>query len=88
MKKITVDKQEGIAEVIDRMLAVEDSEILFVIPKGSMLANSASSFRLLRREANAAEKSISIESTDEAVLELAKENSIPSGHAFLRRSPA
>ena len=55
MKKITVDKNEGIAEVIDRILTVEDSDITLIVPKGSALAKSGSNFRLLKREADAAD---------------------------------
>ncbi len=72
MKKITVDKNEGIAEVIDRMLATEDAEVLLIIPKGSALGKSASNFRLLKREAAAAEKTIQIESTDQEVAAFAE----------------
>ena len=84
MKKIIVDKSEGITEVIDKMLSVEDSDITLVIPKGSVLAKSGSNFRLLKREADAAEKNIGVESVDETILDFAKENRIPSGHAFLK----
>ena len=78
MKKIIIEKGEGIAEVIDRMLAVEDSDIMFVVPKGSALAKSASNFRLLKREAGLAGKKIMVESVDGEVLELAEANGI--GH--------
>lgn len=76
MKKINVDKGEGIAEVIDRILATEDDSILLVIPKGSALAKSASNFRLLKREATAADKTIGIESSDEDIASFAEMNAI------------
>jgi hypothetical protein len=78
MKKIAVDKGEGIAEVIDRILAVGDEEILLAIPKGSALGKSASNFRLLKREADAAEKTVFIDSSDEAIVSLAKECGLES----------
>jgi hypothetical protein len=83
MKKIAVDKGEGIAEVIDRILAVGDEEILLVIPKGSALGKSASNFRLLKREADAAEKTVFIDSSDETTVGLAKECGLesPVSHA-------
>ena len=76
MKKIVIEKHEDIVEVIDRMLAASDDEILFVIHKGSALAKSASNFRLLKREAGLAEKKIRIESVDETIIELAEANEI------------
>jgi len=76
MKKIIVDKSEGIAEVIDRVLAATDTDITLVIPKGSALAKSASSFRLLKREAGLAEKTIVVESSDETVIDLATAHGI------------
>lgn len=76
MKKIIVEKSEGIAEVIDKMLAVSDAEIIFVIPKDAALTKSASSFRLLKREASLADKKIAIETTDSEVIDVAAANGI------------
>lgn len=77
MKKIIVDKHEGIAEVIDRILEAGESEIVVAIPKDSALGKSESNFRLLKREADLAEKQISIMSIDPAIAQLAEQNSIP-----------
>jgi hypothetical protein len=76
MKKITVDKSEGIAEVIDRILAVDDSDITLVIPKGSALGKSSSNFRLLKREADSADKKVVVDSSDEAVVAFAEEQGL------------
>ena len=76
MKKLTIDKSEEIAEVIDRMLAVEDADVTLVIPKNSALAKSASNFRLLKREAGLADKTVTIESGDENVLAFANANGL------------
>ncbi len=76
MKKITVDKNEGIAEVIDRVLAASDADVVLVVPKGSVLAKSASNFRLLKREAGLAEKKIAIESIDDEIIQLAEASGI------------
>lgn len=84
MKKLVIDKSEGIAEIIDRILAVQDSEVVLVIPKGSVLGKSASNFRLLKREAEDAEKTVVIESVDDMVLALAKAHGIESSHSLLR----
>jgi hypothetical protein len=80
MKKIIVDKNEGVAEVIDRILNEPDGEVSVVIPKGSTLGRSVSNFHLLKREADSAGRNIVIESVDETILAFAKESGIESSH--------
>jgi len=80
MKKIIVDKSEGIAEVIDRILNEPDGEVSVVIPKGSALGRSVSNFHLLKRETDSAGRSIVIESVDETILAFAKESGIEASH--------
>jgi hypothetical protein len=80
MKKIIVDKNEGIAEVIDRILNDPNGEVSVVIPKGSALGRSVSNFHLLKRETDSAGRSIVIESVDETILAFAKESGIESSH--------
>lgn len=84
MKKIIVDKADGIAEVIDNILNEPDNEIALVIPKGSVLGKSARNFQLLKREAEAAEKTVAIESVDEEILSLAKASHIEASHPLWR----
>jgi hypothetical protein len=80
MKKIIVDKGEGIAEVIDRILNEPDGDVSVVIPKGSALGRSVSNFHLLKREADSAGRAIVVESVDETILAFAKESGIESSH--------
>lgn len=80
MKKIIVDKTEGIAEVIDRILNEPDNEISLVVPKGSSLGKSISNFHLLKREADSAGRDIVVESVDETILAFAKESGLESSH--------
>jgi hypothetical protein len=84
MKKIIVDKTDGIAEVIDTILNEPDNEIALVIPKGSVLGTTLRNFLLLKREAEAAEKTVVIESVDENILALAKESHIGASHPLWR----
>ncbi len=84
MKKITIDKEDGIAEVIDRILDESDEEVTLVIPKGSTLIHSMSNFRLLKREADAAGKEIAVESVDDTALSFAKECGIQAVHPLWR----
>jgi hypothetical protein len=80
MKKIIVDKTEGIAEVIDRILNEPDNNVTLVIPKGSALGKSVSNFHLLKREADSAGRDIIVESVDETILAFAKESRFESSH--------
>lgn len=84
MKKIVINKEEGIAEVIDRVIETEGDEIALVIPKGSTLGRSVKNFHLLKRESEVAEKSVSIESVDENILAFAKESGLESSHPLWR----
>jgi hypothetical protein len=84
MKKIIIDKTDDIAEVIDAMLNEPDSEIALVIPNGSVLGKSMRNFHLLKREAEAAEKTVAIESVDETILAFAKESHIEASHPLWR----
>ena len=84
MKKIVVEKADGIAEVIDQILNEPESKVVVVIPRSSALVRSMSNFRLLKREADAAGKEIAVESVDETVLAFAKECGIPATHPLWR----
>lgn len=84
MKKITLEKEEGIAEIIDRMLEGDDDEIALVIPKGSALGRSVRNFHLLKREADAAGKLVVIESVDDTILAFAKQSELEASHPLWR----
>ena len=71
-KKITIEKNDGIAEVIDRVLAESAENVIVAVPKGSVLGKSPRNFALLAREADAEGKSVIIESTDEAIMASAR----------------
>ncbi|MDR3582395.1 MAG: hypothetical protein P4L67_03945 [Candidatus Pacebacteria bacterium] len=84
MKKIIIDREEGVAEVIDEILNEPDPEVTLVIPKSSALGRTVSNFHLLKREADAAGKTVVIESVDEAILAFAKESNLESSHPLWR----
>ena len=84
MKKITVLKDEGIAEVIDRVLEEPGDEVVVVIPKESALGRSMRNFHLLKREADAVGKTVVIESVDESILAFAKESGLKGNHPLWR----
>lgn len=84
MKKIIVEKTEGIAEVIDRILNEPDKDVAIVIPKGSALGRSVSNFHLLKREADSAGRNVIVESVDETILAFARESGLDSNHPLWR----
>ncbi|MGC9599574.1 MAG: hypothetical protein ABSE18_04280 [Minisyncoccia bacterium] len=84
MKKITVLKEEGVAEVIDRVLDEPDEEIVLVVPTGSVLGRSVRNFHLLKREASAEGKTVVVESVDETILAFAKESGLEGNHPLWR----
>ncbi|MCL5733223.1 MAG: hypothetical protein M1334_00975 [Patescibacteria group bacterium] len=83
MEKIIIDKSESIAEVIEKMLAVGEPDVVLVIPKNSALKESVSNFNLIRHEAEATKKNILIESVDEEVLAMARTSRLEAMHPLL-----
>ena len=80
MKKIIVEKNESVAEVVDRILNEPDSVIALVIPNGSILGKTTRNFHLLKREIEDAGRTLTIESVDENILAFAKESGIEGSH--------
>jgi hypothetical protein len=88
MKKIIVEKNESVAEVIDRILNEPDSEITLVISKGSTLGKTMRNFHLLKREVEDAGRTLAIESVDENILAFAKESGMEGSHPLWSGSRA
>ncbi len=82
MKKLFVDKNEGVAEIVERIISDEEVDLILVIPKNSRLRESVSNFHLMRREAAASGKNIFVESVDDEVLALSKSANIAATHSF------
>ena len=86
MKKIVIDKDEDIADVIDHILEFPDTGIVIVLPRGSVVGRSPRNFHLLRREAEAAGRQLEIESVDEQILAFAKDAGIPGRHPLFTKA--
>ena len=71
-KKIIIEKEESVGEVIDLMLGEPDKTLVLVVPHGSVLGKSARNFAIIKREAAEAGKEIEIESVDENVVVFAQ----------------
>ncbi len=79
-----MEKDQEIADVIELLLSEPDNEIMLMVPKGSPLARSAANFHLLKRQADAAGKTVTIESVDDSILALAKESELEASHPLWR----
>jgi len=84
MKKILVNKDEGVAEVVERIISEEDSNLVLVIPKDSVLAESVSNFHLIGREALMVNKNVLVESVDDQVLAFAKASKLEAVHPLFK----
>ena len=72
MKKISVNKSDEAAIIVEKIIEADVNEIILIIPRFSHLAESLENFHLLKREAEAIDKKILIESVDNRVVELAE----------------
>lgn len=88
MKKLSIGKNDGIAEVVERVIADEEAAITLMMPKGCALGTSVSNFHLLKREADAAGKVVAVESVDENMLALAKSAGLEAVHPFFEQGRA
>ncbi|OGY98339.1 MAG: hypothetical protein A2855_01045 [Candidatus Liptonbacteria bacterium RIFCSPHIGHO2_01_FULL_57_28] len=80
MHRLSIERNEAVADLIERILEVQDQELVLIVPKGSRLVDSPSNFRLIAREAGVLAKDISIESVDQEVLEMARAAGIAASH--------
>lgn len=72
MKKININKSDEAALIVEKIIEIESDEIILIIPRFSQLGESLSNFHLLKREADAIDKKLLIESVDNRVIELAE----------------
>lgn len=79
MKKILLDKKIDIEEVITKIESyLQDNELTLIIPKNSSIKKN--DFAKLKKVCDQLNKLIIIESVDEKILELAKENDFRAIH--------
>lgn len=86
MKKITVNKSDEVSVIVEKMIEAEDSEITLSVPRFSHIGESLSNFYLLKREADALNKKISIESVDDKVIELASMSGLTGTNPFFAKN--
>lgn len=82
MKKIIVNRTDEAAAIAEKIIATDASEITVSIPRFSELAKLPSNFKLLKREAEAAQKTLIIESLDQKILDVASAQGMRISHPF------
>lgn len=86
MRKITVNKNDEAALVVEKIIAVDDNEVALSIPRFSHLAESPSNFQLIRREADSLGKSVSVESVDDRVVQMAETAGLKATNPFFSKN--
>jgi hypothetical protein len=85
-KKVYLNKSDSIASAIDKVINAPDEEVVLYIPRDAEAARAKRDIELIKREVEALGKSISIESVDDDILELAATSGIKATNPFLGRS--
>lgn len=86
MKKITVNKSDEVAVIVEKIIEAADDEVVLVVPRFSHIGESLSNFHLLKREAEALDKKIIIESVDDHVIELAEMSGLSALNPFFTKN--
>lgn len=85
MKKITVNKSDEVAVIVEKIIEAADDEVVLVVPRFSHIGESLGNFHLLKREAEALDKKIAIESVDDHVIELAQMSGLKAINPFFAK---
>ncbi len=72
MKNIYLEPNEEIVSVIDRLIQTEDEEIGLVVPSGAQIWQSSINLKLLKREADNLNKSVTFIVSDDLSAEMAE----------------
>ncbi len=88
VKKIVVQKSDEPASVAEKLMDTDASAVIVSIPKFSKFGESASNFKLIKREADLLKKTVTIESVDEDVVALAKKSGLAASNPFFGRAAA
>ena len=86
MKKILVNKSDEVAIIVEKIIEADDKEVILGVPRFSHIGESLSNFHLLKREADALDKKIIIESVDDHVIELAEMGGLAAANPFFSKN--
>lgn len=70
---------------MEKIIGADDSEVVLSVPRFSHISESLSNFHLLKREADALDKKILIESVDDHVIELAEMSGLKAVNPFFAK---
>lgn len=82
MKKIIVNRGDEAAEIVEKIIEADDNDLILAVPRFSHIGKSLSNFHLLKREAAAVQKRITVESVDDQVIELSEMSGLPAINPF------
>ncbi len=85
MKKIYIQKNDSAATVVNKLLTSHEREVTIYIPKETALMADPKSFRLIKREAGALKKKITVESVSTEVLDAASSAGMAVSDAIFGR---
>lgn len=86
MKKIAVNKSDEVAVIVEKIIEADDNDIILVIPRFAHIGESLSNFYLLKREADAIGKRVSVESVDDHITELSELSGLASVNPFFAQN--
>jgi len=86
MTKITVDKREDIASLIEKVIKTKGKKVTLIVPREAEISTIEANFKLLAREAELSDKEIAIESIDEKVLGYAHKHGLAAEHPLFQHS--
>jgi len=75
-ENIYIEQNESVSEVVEKIINSESDSVVLIIPYNSKISESILNFKLIKREAAAADKKIFISSDEEEVILMAKEAGI------------
>jgi hypothetical protein len=81
-KKLIVQKTDEAATIAEKLIDAQADEVVLVVPRFSKLAESGTTFRLLKREADALGKHLIVESVDPHIVKLAAAHGIECTDPF------
>lgn len=85
MKKIYIGKTDPITLIIEKVIKASEKDVVLYVSRGSTSFSIRNNFKLLKREAEAAGKTVSFESVDDDVLELAQAFDMKAMNPFFGR---
>ena len=86
MKKILVNKSDEAVVIVEKIIEADDNDVVLSVPRFSHIGESLSNFHLLKREADALDKKIIIESVDDHVIELAEMSGLKAMNPFFAKN--